>query len=58
MLSWPKHNVIHSTLQRMTRTHMWRIKRTGVNDVRSAPFLFRPLTGQEKRVRKMPSKIP
>ena len=27
MLSWPKHKAIHSTLQRVTRAHMWRIKR-------------------------------
>ncbi len=31
------HHDVDSSLQRMTRAHVWRIKRTGVDDVRSKP---------------------
>jgi hypothetical protein len=42
----------------MKLTHLRRIKRKGISDVRNAFFSSWPLTGQVNRLRKMPSKIP
>jgi len=43
------HHEVHSTLRRMTRMHSWRIKRRGVNNVRSTLFSMptAKLTGVE-----------